>query len=107
MSEGQPLGNPRTRSESKCSKCEDVMKQLKIAQQVRDRKKSFRICFNLCSQQCCNPQALTNRFLQTPTRNSNGNMLFKAFEFRVGVWHNRFLGAWGMQHRWEHNLKKK
>ena len=39
MSEGQSLGNPRTRSESKCLKCEDVMKQLKIAQEVKDRKK--------------------------------------------------------------------
>ena len=36
MSEGQPLGNPRTRSESKCSKCEDVMKQLKIAIRIHD-----------------------------------------------------------------------
>ena len=26
--------------------------------------------------------------------------------FRVGVWRNRFVGAWGMQHCWEHNLKK-
>merc|ERR1711917_169940 len=91
---------------------------------LRDRKKSFRIFFKLCSQKFWIPQALTNRLRQTPTRNSNGNMLFEAFfdfcphgtiygpksknasksvfpfEFRVGVWCNRFVRAWGMQHCW-------
>ena len=28
------------------------------------------------------------------------------FEFRVGVWSNRFVGAWGMQQCWAHNFKK-
>lgn len=44
MSEGQPLGNPTTRSDSKCPKCEDVMKRLKIAQEVI--KSSFNIFLN-------------------------------------------------------------
>ena len=29
-----------------------------------------------------------------------------SFEFRVGVWRNRFVKAMEMQHCWEHNLKK-
>ena len=49
---------------------------------LRDRKKSFRFFFQLCSQQCCILQTLTNRLRQTPPPNSNGNMLF---EFGGGV----------------------
>ena len=44
MSDGQPLGNPTTRSDSICPKCEDVMIQLKIAREVI--KSSFVIFLN-------------------------------------------------------------
>ena len=97
---------------------------------LRDRTKSFRIFFKLCSQKCRTPLALTNRLRQTPPPNSNGNMLFEAFfdfrphgtiygpksknasksmfpfEFCGGVWRNRLVRAGGVRQFWAHNLKK-
>ena len=97
---------------------------------LRDRTKSFRIFFKLCSQKCRTPPALTNRLRQTPPQNSNGNMLFEAFfdfrphgtiygpksknasksmfpfEFCGGVWRNRLVRAGGVRQFWAHNEKK-
>ena len=56
------------------------------------RKKSLRIFFKLCPQQCCILQATTNRLRPVPTRNSNGNTLSEAFfDFRP---HGTIHGLW-------------
>ena len=46
-----------------------------------------------------------NRTIYTAKSKSAPKSVF-LFEFRVGVWRNRFVRAWRMQHRWAHNLKK-